>query len=75
MKEYIEFEDVTENSVGTFTTFASDLQWGPGQWPMMVETCVGNGQPFMLENVNENCARYRQNHPTGDDVFLTVYND
>jgi hypothetical protein len=55
-----------------YTAEASDLGWRPGFVPEVLQTDMGNGQPFRLAHVDEHRFMYRQ---LFGYLTLTVYND
>ncbi len=55
---------------GQFAILASDLGWRPGEWRRMIPTTLGNGQPFVLQSVDCESAKYRQQL---GQTELTVY--
>ena len=64
---------LTEVRPHVWTVFASDLELPPGNWPRtIIETKLGNGQPFLLRSVNANKATYRQGNGC---LTLIIFND
>lgn len=66
---------VTEGSLNRLTAFASDLGLPPSDpFPSQLPTVLGNGQPFVLEKIAEDCttARYRQAFGI---LTLSIFND
>ena len=51
---------------------ASELRWPPGHIPQIVQTDIGNGQPFILQSADEAVFIYRQ---LCGLALLSVFND
>ena len=51
---------------------ASELRLAPGEWPRRLETNLGNGLDFILQDLGEDGGFYRQE---AGIYTLTVYND
>lgn len=51
---------VTKHELFQFVAEASTLGLPPGKWPKVIETELGNKQPFVLQHLNENDAVYGQ---------------
>jgi hypothetical protein len=56
----------------SFYSDASDLGFAVGSWPKSVSTDMGNGLPFLLWSVSDECAIYRQSNGV---IVLRVFND
>jgi hypothetical protein len=59
----IRYGDVTESEVHTFTAEASSLGLPPGEWPVSLETEIGNRQPFIRTS--------RKIDADGDTMWVT----
>jgi hypothetical protein len=55
-----------EHDVHRWTAEASDIGLAPGEWPLSIQTDLGNGQPFYLASADKTPSgdlagvRYRQ---------------
>lgn len=73
---FISKEDVTKDPVRDFhyVTEASDLELPVGQFPRVIQTNLGNGQPFVRQDDGqvEMGVQYRQ---VLGCISLTIFND
>lgn len=71
-------QNATETAVHEFCAEASALRLPPGQWPGILPTTLGNGQPFVRSHARrypsgELCGVvYRQGNGC---ITLTIWND
>jgi len=63
-----------ESSAHNFTAEASELRWPPGYRPQMLQVDIGNGQPYMLDEVRTTEDRWVYFQIAGC-VTITVFND
>lgn len=68
----ITLDQATEFSVHKFSVEASTLGLAPGRWPNVLETNLGNGQRFVLEDINDIGGHYRQQYGC---ITLIILND
>lgn len=66
-------ENTEPISVSRYTAEASELGLAPGQWPRVLETSLGNGQPFTLFSVHA-CGTRHYEQDNGC-ITLLVLND
>ena len=65
-KPMVTRDNAFESEVHRWVTEASDLGLAPGDWPLSLNTDLGNGQPFYLTGADKTAggdlagARYRQ---------------
>lgn len=63
---------LSEKSPWLWTAEASDLGFAPGVWPRSLATSLGSLQAFVLVDLDENAATYRQE---GSQLLLQIFND
>ena len=71
----IHSKQLSEDSAGRFTAFASDLRWQPGLVPRqftVADRKIGNGRTFHLMGVTEEKFVYQQSLGC---VSIVVFND
>ncbi len=77
MKHRIDYDSVTETSPHNFVADASTLGLKPGEWPRMLQTRMGNGQPFCrrANNIPVNDLVSVQYSQAFGCLSLTILND
>jgi len=65
-------EMIFAHDLDLFDAEASELGWGPGEFPTKVETDLGNGLPLMLTAICEDVGVYKQ---VCGCITLRVMND
>ena len=69
---FVTYDQCTEMESYIFTTEASTLGFPPGQWPVQIDTDMGNALPFHLSRANADFWTYKQEFGL---ITLRVFND
>jgi len=65
-------QNATETLSDQWSTEASTLELRPGVWPDRLETTLGNGQDFVMEDLSLMGGSYKQENGI---LELVVFND
>jgi hypothetical protein len=76
-RELLDQGVVVEASHARFTTEASDIGLRPGEWPRIIETKIGNGQPFiaMRKEVRDGDLLWVDYLQGNGCIWLRIFND
>jgi hypothetical protein len=68
---------VSEFENGKFSAFASDLGMKPGEWPVSIETTMGNKMPFLAihQEINDGDLQWVTYRQGNGCISLQIFND
>ena len=69
----VDSDNAMEQPFYNWVTEASTLELPPGEWPLQIETTLGNGQPFIRAGQTEDETRVY--YPRRGCLKLTVFTD